>query len=305
MRHVWILVVFVVACSSSSGGGGDMAGMMPGGDMTLPPGTMAMRLIGSDYEIPPGQEFYQCQRITLPADLHIVRITPVSPLGVHHEALAIENSPKAEGTSRCSADDIAFNVKSLFASGVNSPTLNMPAGAALKVAAGQQIQLNLHLFNATMQTLKATAAIDVVVATSPAGFEEVAVPFVGNATFSSIPASGIITGSCTASNDTRFFAVFPHMHQTGKHIKIEVGSTLVWDDDYDFNDQRFGFHTSWRAAEEEVVVKKGDKIKVTCTYGPDGIGKGFGDSSTEEMCFAISFVHPPVQNSFGSTFCVQ
>jgi hypothetical protein len=302
--------VLVAGCTSSNpGGDGGMVDMAQGGggDMALPPGTMQMRLIESTFNLAPGVEKYQCQRLTLPADMHIVRVIPVSPQGVHHEVLAIDTGGNPDGTTQCNAAAVA-NTKNLYASGINSPALQMPDKVALKITAGQQIQLNLHLLNASTTTpIDATAAIDVVVAKDATGYELADVPFAGSVTFNIPAGGGMVNGTCTVSNDTKLFAVFPHMHEIGKHIKIVAGGVTVWDDDYNFEDQRFGFHPSWPANMAEVPLKAGDKINVTCTYGPtpDGKPRGFGDSSHQEMCFGISYVHPAIQHKpAGSAFCV-
>lgn len=279
--------------------------MAVAGDMALPPGAKAMRLIESEYEIQPGQEFYQCQRLTLPANANIVRITPVSPEGVHHEVFAIDPTPAADGKSAPDADDcrpVGFNWVTLFASGLGSPSLSMPPNVALKIDAGQQIVLNLHLYNAsTTDVLKGTAAIEVALVEDATGYEFAGVPFVGPAT-GSVPQSAQLSGDCTVSNDTNYFAVFPHMHKTGKHMKVVAGTTTVWDADYNFEDQKFGFHPNWLGP-PVVPLKKGDKISVTCQYTPEGAGKKLGDSTDEEMCFAISYVYPKITTAFGSPIC--
>ncbi|MDB4966018.1 MAG: hypothetical protein JWN44_1707 [Myxococcales bacterium] len=295
------------AGGGSGGGGGGIGG---GGDMALQPGTTMMRLVASNYTIPAGKEFYQCQHITVPNDLYIISITPVSPVGVHHEVVAIDPTPPADGVSTCQA--IGTNWTPLFASGVGSPSLTMPDKVALKVAAGQHVVLNLHLFNATQQPLPttgtSTAAVDVVVANDPTGYQLAGVPFVGNVSFT-VPASGLVNGQCTMSNDTNYFAVFPHMHTTGQHLKVWTetaanGTTVVWDDDFLFNEQKFGQYPNWKGP-QQVSLKKGDKIAVTCTYGAAGVGKKFGDSTTDEMCFGISYVYPAITTTFGTPFCVM
>lgn len=273
-------------------------------DMALPPHTRMLRLIASDYDIPPGTERYQCQRITVDKDLYLLKVTPVSPLGVHHEVLAIDPSNGPDGVSRCGPLDTSW--RPLFASGVGSPSLVMPQGVALKVPAGSKLVLDLHLFNAKPTgDITGTAAVDVVVADSNDGYQLAQVPFVGPVQFT-VPASGKVSGSCTVSNDTSYFAVFPHMHTTGKHIKISAGragsDTVVWDDDYSFEEQRFGSYPDWKGP-QAVALKKGDKISVTCTYDSSGIGKKFGDSTTDEMCFAISYVTPAINTLGGSAFC--
>ena len=61
------------------------------------------------------------------------------------------------------------------------------------------------------------------------------------------------------------------------------------------------------AFEKSVVMPlhKGDKIMNTCTYSAAGQGKKFGDSSTDEMCFAISYVVPAIATTLDTTFCVN
>ena len=285
----------------------DLSGTIPGADLataTLPPNTKLLHLVSSDYTIPPGTEGYQCQRITVDRDLYILKITPISPLGVHHEVLAIDPSNGPDGMTRCGALDPTWHP--LFASGVGSPSLEMPEGVALKIPAGSKIVLDLHLFNARPSgDVVGNAAIDVVAADSDSGYQIATVPFIGPVQFT-VPASGIVSGKCTLSNDTTFFAVFPHMHTTGKHIKIAAGKTgtetVVWDDDYSFNEQRFGIYPDWKGP-AKVALKKGDKIGVTCTYDSTGIGKKFGDSTTDEMCFAISYVTPEIKTFQGTAFC--
>lgn len=313
----WLSVAMPVlgaACSGTPAGTGDPpdSGVTPpdlsgpSADLAqpLPPHTRLLHLISSDYTIPPGSERYQCQRITADKDLYILKVTPVSPLGVHHEVLAIDPSNGPDGVSRCGPLDTTW--RPLFASGVGSPSLDMPQGVALKVPAGSKLVLDLHLFNARPTgDINGTAAVDVVVADSDEGYQLATVPFIGPVNFT-IKAPGTVSGSCTVSNDTSFFAVFPHMHTTGKHIKISAGrtgsETVVWDDDYTFEEQRFGAFPDWKGP-KAVALKKGDKISVTCTYDPSGYGKKFGDSTTDEMCFAISYVTPAINTFGGSPFC--
>jgi len=296
---------FLAGCSSKSTSGNDMGNTNPG-DMALPPGTMSIHLLAADYTIPVGDEFYQCTRINLPSDMHIISITPISPLGVHHQVLAIDPTPGAEGTvdnqhgGDCSPTDPDWHP--LFASGIMSPSLAMPPNVALKVDGGQQVVLDLHLFNATTAEIKGHAAIDVVVAVDPTGYQIAAVPFVGNVNFK-IDSTLKVNGTCTVDKDSSMFAVFPHMHQTGSHIKIAAAGTTVWDHDYTFTDQKFGVFPGWDGP-SAVALHAGDKITVECTYDPSGMGKRFGDSTTDEMCFAISYVTPPISTTAGTPFCL-
>jgi hypothetical protein len=101
---------------------------------------------------------------------------------------------------------------------------------------------------------------------------------------------------------TNFFAVFPHMHQLGSHIKVtaqtDAGDFVVYDEDYTFEDQTFA---SW----EPIPMSQGDRINVECTYDNDTGGTvGFGDSSLKEMCFAISYRYPALgTNPISGAIC--
>jgi hypothetical protein len=108
----------------------------------------------------------------------------------------------------------------------------------------------------------------------------------------------IVSGGCTLPSDTKYFAVFPHMHQIGTHIKVDavVGGTTMnlYDNDYSFNNQDFAEFTP-------IAMAKGDKVNVTCTYDNEtGMPVKFGQSSYNEMCYAISYFYPPISTgSFG------
>jgi hypothetical protein len=84
------------------------------------------------------------------------------------------------------------------------------------------------------------------------------------------------------------------MHQLGRHFKTELNiggtSQVLWDKDYQFDAQQF-------AAFEPITLTAGDTITTTCTWlyeqepgGPSAIG--WGNSSQDEMCFAILMRYP-------------
>jgi Copper type II ascorbate-dependent monooxygenase, C-terminal domain len=302
LPFVFALALVAALAASGCGSGGSANGDDDGGAVTVdatvtvdaPPGSTTVRLVSSTYSLNAGEEFYQCQRLTLPDAVNVLKITPVSPTGVHHEVFAIDDShTMPDGVTRCGP--LGTRWRTLFASGVNSPSLTMPSGVALKVPAGAQIVLGLHLFNTSSATLTGTASLDVITVPDAAGLVEAGVPFAGSIGFT-VPVNPPrdVNGTCTIDRATKFFAVFPHMHQTGSHMKVWVetaaGQQVVWDEDYDFNDQRFGMFPA-------VDLVAGDKIKMTCSYSAAGAGKSFGDSTTAEMCFAISYVYPPIAST--------
>ena len=281
------------------GGGGGDGGGGGGGDGG---GGGGFRLIESSFTLAPdGDEKWQCERKTLTEDVWISRFTPIAPQGTHHTLLAIDTNPDADGTTACDVSiEQDWNV--LFASGLGSPPINMPEGVAVHLRAGQQIVLDLHLYNFSSSPLAETSAIDVLTVDPGSVTDEAEVVLVGNVSFNVTgPGLRMVDGRCSIDANTNFFAVFPHMHQLGHHALVEVDSggsaQTVYDEDYDFEQQFF-------REVPPIPVGAGDEIRITCTYDiPDSRTVGFGESSDEEMCFAISYLYPPTGPGIGN-FCI-
>jgi hypothetical protein len=257
------------------------------------PERRTIRLVSSTFELQPGAEGYQCQVLTLTEDVFVKRITPVAPLGVHHITVGIDTSGAPDGVTRCGP--LAPNA--FFALGVNSDAVSFPDPAVVKLSAGQKIVLNLHLFNASTSVRSGEAAIDVEAITAPSRYEIASIALIGPPGFV-IGPSRTVDARCTVQKRATWFALFPHMHQTGQHMKAwrrtpAGGETVIWDEDFTFEEQTIGVFA------EPIVLDPGDRIDATCTYTEEGVGKTFGDSSNAEMCFAIAFTYPPI----ASTFC--
>src|SRR5437870_4768167 len=91
-----VLLGFVLlpACGSSGGADAVDSGPVVDGGSTVDalPGATTKRLVSSQFALNQGEEYYQCQRVTITDALHILKVTPVSPTGVHHEVFAIDES---------------------------------------------------------------------------------------------------------------------------------------------------------------------------------------------------------------------
>src|SRR5688572_10387439 len=90
------------------------------------------------------------------------------------------------------------------------------------------------------------------------------------------------------------FAGAPHMHMMGRHMKVSyanannTGARVLHDQPYDFDQQRFGLLAP------DLVTSAGGRITVECTYfNHTGQTVYFGESSKEEMCYALAFIYPP------------
>lgn len=294
-----LALVLVSACSDSGGGGGvDAPGTTDpdgggGPDAPLPPGYT--RLIGRTWSLPAGQpDTYRCVRLTVTQDTYITGFKAQAPQGTHHTLLGITSGRTAgpDGEFDCAVGTLGL--KMLYASGVGTNDYDFPAGVAVKVSAGQQLLLNLHLYNTSDQPITGDSAILVkTVPTAPANLAEFV--FAGKFLFS-IPSNGqptTVTGGCTIASGRNYqlFAVWPHMHQIATHQKVTLirggTPTVLHDGAFAFGEQNFYQQTP------EVNLVGGDQIRVECTYvNNSGHNITFGDSSDAEMCFAGLYRYP-------------
>jgi hypothetical protein len=283
---------------SSSGDDTDVPDADPNAPDALPGDWI--ELIASSWTISPGEE-YQCERLTVTEDIWIKAFRSDGPLGSHHSVLTVGDAG-SDGTFPCGAGD--NEPAMIYGAGVNTNDIAMPDGVAMKVPAGSQLNLNLHLFN-TQPTDELSGTSRVLIQVVPeseiAGIVEAEVVLMGPLTFTVPEGNGQdINGQCTMSGATNLFMVNPHMHQLGVHQLViadrAAGDMMIHDGDYDFSDQRIYPITP-------IAMAAGDRVMVTCTYDNDsGDPVPFGDSSTQEMCFATTYRYPALGGTFG-IFC--
>jgi hypothetical protein len=296
MRKSMLLGLFAIAavgCGNvgNPGGGNDAPPVDSGTQIPdsppIPEGYT--RLIGRTWTLQPGAlDIYRCVRVTIPQDMYITNIMAQAPLGTHHTVLSIMAG--SDGEQDCGVATLGMVM--LYASGVGTSPLDFPQGVGIKVAAGTQLHLNLHLYNATDQPLSGESAILVKAqSTPPPTLAEMV--FAGKLTFSipATPQNYVVEGGCTVNTPYTLFAVWPHMHQIAKHQRVELirsGTTTVLHDmPYQFSEQ------SYYVQSPLVQVQSGDRINVKCTYFNDtGQIVRNGDGSSEEMCFSGLYKYP-------------
>jgi hypothetical protein len=277
-----------------------------------PDGTMAdayvppagyTKLIGRTWTLSAGQtDIYRCVLLTIPTDTYITSIEAQAPAGTHHTVLSIATGSQVagpDGEYDCSVQTLGTHM--LYASGVGTSPLDFPTDVGLKIPAGTQIHLNLHLYNASDSMMTGESAIWVKSQpTAPPMLAEMV--FAGNMQFS-VPSDGLphdVVGTCTINQSYKMFALWPHMHKLATHQKIELlhstTTTTLHDMDYSFGEQRYWLQSP------EISVQQNDKVRVTCTYvNNTGAPVGFGDSSDAEMCFGGMYRYP---SNGSSLFCV-
>ncbi len=265
-------------------------------DAFTPPGGERFVLAAGDWSMPGGQEGYRCVRQTIDETIFVHEFYPIAPEGTHHTVVTYTTSPSfPDGVTNCNAG--TNDPDMIYGSGVGTEPLVLPEGVAVEIPAGAQILVNLHLYNTSADTLTGNSGIEVVTMPEALVENRAEVLLAGPLSFN-IPAmtSGhVINGSCTMADDVTVFAVMPHMHQLGTSMTVEVGDDIIYEGTYTFDDQRYHDITP------QLALGGGTRVDVTCTYdNPTSSSVGFGDSSDQEMCFALLYRYPALADGI---FC--
>ncbi|HTL35843.1 MAG TPA: hypothetical protein VL326_22090 [Kofleriaceae bacterium] len=285
-----VLVGVLAACGGGSGGGADAQ---------IDASATFQALITSPWSLQPGSEVYQCATLTIPRDMYISELRPIAPLGTHHTVVNVITNPTASDNPGyvCS---MPFELPGtmIYGSGVGSVPFVYPDGIALHLRAGSQIHINLHLFNTGDSVLTGTSGVEVKETSVASVMHEARFVISGQATLSIPPGTSTQTGTCTLPSDVAIISYQPHMHQLGTHQTYTVtpasGAPFVlFDSDYTFDGQR---HVMM---DPIVTLHAGDQVKIDCTYNNTTTSTvTFGESTTDEMCFAGMSIYP-----YNASYC--
>jgi copper type II ascorbate-dependent monooxygenase-like protein len=245
-------------------------------------------LVSGNWSMGPSSETYRCVRLTATSDMWITAIHPIAPTGTHHTVLMLGPPDAADGDVAC---DSSLVKPSIYASGVGTDALVLPDGVAIKVAAGQQLLLNLHLFNASDAPLSGASGIEVKLADHATIVHEAGALLAGkDAGLVVKPGMSIQTGTCSLPAGTTVFAMAPHMHLLGIHLKVTYQAAapqVLYDKDYTFDGQRYDVLGA------PVTSDGTNKLVVDCSYmNPTATTVRFGEHTTDEMCYALALVYP-------------
>lgn len=307
-----MILGLVAGCGSGGGATGDDDPQPGDAAIDAPPLPEGFtRLIGRTWTLQPGeQDIYKCVRFTVQQDTYITTFQAQPPPGTHHTVLSIAGG--MAGTGPDGEQDCSFYTLGspmLYASGLGPAPLVFPDGVGIRVAAGTQLHLNLHLYNSSDRVTSGDSAILVKAQpTPPPTLAEMV--FAG--TFS-IQIPGELnqqphteTGGCTLGENYKLFALWPHMHQLGTRQRVELipGSPpqtpqILLDEEFQFEEQ------DYYRQNPEIALQKGDQIRVTCTWrNTTGNPVGFGESSDSEMCFSGMYRYPAPASGSDLFSCV-
>jgi hypothetical protein len=256
------------------------------------------RLMEVDWELAASSEGYRCMTFTVPEDVYIIAFNPQSPLGTHHSTYGI--SASANGPDKVVACGVGnAGERRLQGSGAGSEPSNLPAGVAMPVHRGEQIMMNLHLFNVSDQVLRGRSGMWIKTVAKGEVEHEAEQVLAGPLQLNIPVGRSTQKGGCTLRADATLYALAPHMHQKGVHLRATATSggeeIMVYDGEYDFSHQLL--HDI-----DDVQLKAGDRVNIECTYQNDSDGPlRWGDSSLDEMCFIGMSLYPAI--GYGSLPC--
>lgn len=272
-------MVPLAACGSPSSSTGDDM------QMTDAPaaGATWSTLIDKSWSLAPqGENTNDLQIITLDRDIYVGGIRPIAPLGTHHTLLF-------RGLTGTNA---------IYASGIGTTELVFPEGKGFKLTKGTVLGLQLHVYNTSDDALTGLSGVEVIEVDPSAVSEEVDMFLPGPKDGNLVIPPGVSTqaGTCMVNAPQTLFALFPHMHQWGVHLKttLTVGGV-----DQVLHDDTYTFEHQYVEKFAPIVLSPGDKIKTECTYNnTTGATLNYGESSNTEMCYSILYRYPKQSQEF-------
>lgn len=261
-----------------------------------PSSSLDLTLETGDFEVPPGDSF-ECfyTDVTTDKELSITSATGHQGPGGHHIVAYYTDVPRAPAHHPC--DDTEMVSWHQVAAGGGDTSveglIELPAGLAVKLQAGKQLVLQAHYINTTGAAQTVNDAITIH-AVKPEEVKAYANYFVAvDGSFEVPPQASLTrTSTCTVGRDLDTVLMLGHMHEWGKHYKLErldgdAAETL--------------YETDWVPAyashppvqhytmDQPLKLKQGTKLRQTCEWN-----NTTADTLLfpREMCIAFFYYFP-------------
>jgi hypothetical protein len=181
----------------------------------------------------------------------------------------------------------------------------MPPGVGVPIAAGDQLILQVHYDNVRQMGQTDHSGIRVILVEQD-NLQPAGIMWAGAVWLSPMNGANVSKqATCDVRHATTIFADFPHMHQLGTRILLELqrGGRGPWEQvveipAWDFEDQ-----PNVPIPMQHQQVMPGDKLRTTCWWNTHGRSIGFGESTSDEMCFHFLYHYPVVSGA--NLYCVR
>jgi hypothetical protein len=303
-------LVLTLACSGEDEGnpgvhGGAGSGGS-GGSANDGSAVVYEELSAYDWSLPAGEEQYYCVFTTLEEDLWISEFRPIQPAGTHHVTLGFIDPGPPDGVVEAGDPDAPFPCNGIslgdnlaYAAVRNTQGFTMPEGVAVKIPAGKQLLLSVHVFNLGDEVLEGRTGLEIVRSTPVDAEHQAEMIFAANLGIQVTPGASTQTSTCTMQADATILSLVHHMHLTGVHQKTTLVETngersILLDEPFVFEEQLFN------VLDPPLHVAAGDQLEVECQFeNPTDQTFTFGESTNQsEMCLTAFYRYPAVAESF-------
>ncbi|MGO9835323.1 MAG: hypothetical protein ACLP1X_14010 [Polyangiaceae bacterium] len=296
----------------ASTGCGQGTSCMPGNDLAAPATADGFQIAtpANQIVVQPGQELFLCYYRTLPntAEVDVGAFQSWMTPGSSHHFIAYQVGPGSstqEGYTFPSQPDGTLESCNfgggtwMYATSLAGEVIemDMPAGVGLPLPASAQVMLNMHFINPTATPAYPQVKMNIVYAKDIQYKAEAMVSF--NTSINVPPATATgpgtqtVSGTCTATTGSKFFAMTTHTHKHGVDTKVNLvrdGQTtnLVNTTDWEHPDVAV-----WTAP-DFLTTQAGDSFSYSCSYvntGTSAVVVG-ETAATNEMCMAIGYYFP-------------
>jgi hypothetical protein len=299
MRLFWSsLVVAAFSWNLSGCGSTDDPGVGAPPPESPPNNDLAFKT--GDFEVPAGDSF-ECfyTDVTTDKELSVTSATGQQGPGGHHVVVYYTDAPRDPTHHPCD-DSEMVSWHQIAGSGGDDTSgaeglIGLPDGLAIRVPAGKQLVLQAHYINTTgaTQTVSDSVTLHTV---EPKDVKAYANYFVMVDAGFEVPPLGTLTSTstCTLQRDLDTVVMLGHMHEHGKHYKLEqlngdVAETLYekdWQPSYASHPP-----TEYHSMAAPLTLKQGTRLRQTCEWNNTTADPLL---FPREMCVAFFYYFPDV-----------
>ena len=279
-----------LGCSSSDSGAASPAATGSSADQ--------LTWTSPSFTVAPGDSF-TCfyTDVVTDKELAVLTATGTQGAGGHHISVYYVDNQRPVGSEDCSGTPDMLDWHFVVASGgegAGAGVIQLPAGLAMQIPAGKQLLVQSHYINTTgaPETVQDGFTINL---TDPAKVENYAADFVIDDESFEVPAHGSMqaVSECQAPQDLQLVLLLGHMHQAGKHFKLEQldgdgGAKTLYEQDWAVSYVSHPPVTHW-TVEQPYVVKAGTRFRQTCEWDNAGANPIIFPS---EMCISFGYYFP-------------
>lgn len=299
----------LLACSAVMGGCGEPSDTPATTSGT--PGEVKNELTfhTGEFEAPAGDSF-ECfyTDTTTDKELNAVYASATQGSGGHHVTIYYTDTPRKAQHHPCSDAEMA-SWHQISAAGGEGMTnsgaeglVTLPPGLAVKIAAGKQIVVQSHYINTTGAPEKVNDSITLHFVDTKDVKAYANYYVMNNDEFEVAPQAKLTSQrTCTLGMDLDTVVLLGHMHQAGKHFKLERADaegqpyeTLYdhdWAEEYASHPPVLNY-----TMEKPLHFNKGMKLRTTCTWDNSSANPMIFPN---EMCIAFMYYFPDA----GEQYC--